>query len=404
MTAPFIQLRLRAETHDRLRAEQSDLVVIGGGVMGLFTAYHAAARSANVVVLERGRIGDPMTASYGRTRSFRSDYLDATYARLAHEAFHLWGDFERETGTDVLVRCGCLNIGKRAVTPDLDRTYAQLSFETLKDLGLSTESFDAEALRKRFAYLDADLAHLDVDAGVVDVPAVNEALTKALEARGVQTLEGVQTTQVEADGDAFRVTTDAGEFVSPALVVTAGHGTNEVLQTVAGCTLQVPITKDRPTEAKYFFPNGNRAQFTADAMPVIAYLDAGIYCHPIVDGLVDAVKIGYYHPPDLPGDRAPLDGIAEFVAQCMPGLSTATVRDVEDVDQCDYDLVADDEFVLGAIPGFENAYVGVGWRGTGYKFAPWVGRVLAASALQGGTVYDIDRFDPARFVRQEAIA
>ena len=81
----------------------------------------------------------------------------------------------------------------------------------------------------------------------------------------------------------------------------------------------------------------------------------------------------------------------------MPGLRDATVRDVEDVDQCDYDLVADDDFVLGAIPGFANAFVGVGWRGTGYKFAPWVGRVLAESAVQGGTVYDIARFDPARF-------
>ena len=30
--------------------------------MGRFTAYHAAERSASVVVLERGRIGDPMTA------------------------------------------------------------------------------------------------------------------------------------------------------------------------------------------------------------------------------------------------------------------------------------------------------------------------------------------------------
>ena len=81
----------------------------------------------------------------------------------------------------------------------------------------------------------------------------------------------------------------------------------------------------------------------------------------------------------------------------MPGLPTRTVRDVEDVDQCDYDLVADDDFVLGAIPGVANAFVGVGWRGTGYKFAPWVGRVLADLALQDGTVYDIDRFDPARF-------
>jgi len=379
-------------------APVSDLLIIGGGVMGRFTAYHAAERSASVVVLERGRIGDPMTASYSRTRSFRNDYLDATYARLAHEAFDLWRDFERRTDTKVLVRCGCLNIAKRSVTPDLASTYAELSLETLADLRLETESFDADALRRRFSYLDADVAHLDVDAGVVDVPAVNDALTRALEERGVRTLEGVETSAIVPDGDAFRVITDGGEFLTRSLVVAAGHGTNDVLAKLSGCALRAPITKDRPSEAKYFFPSADtRHRFTADVMPVIAYLDAGIYCHPIVEGLVDAVKIGYYHPPDLPGERAPISGIAEFVEQCMPGLRTATVRDVEDVDQCDYDLVADDDFVLGAIPGFANAYVGVGWRGTGYKFAPWIGRVLGACALQGGTVYDIDRFDPARF-------
>jgi glycine/D-amino acid oxidase-like deaminating enzyme len=182
-------------------------------------------------------------------------------------------------------------------------------------------------------------------------------------------------------------------------VVTAGHGTNDVLGMLPGCRLRVPITRDRPSEAKYFSPAAEtRHQFTAGAMPTIAYLDAGIYCHPIVDGLVDELKIGYYDPPDLPRtDGTGIDSIARFVEQCMPGLRTATVRDVEDVDQCDYDLVADDEFILGAIPGVANAFVGVGWRGTGYKFAPWVGRVLAECALQGGTVYDIGRFDPARF-------
>src|SRR3954466_13471407 len=118
----------------------NNLVIVGGGVMGRFAAYHAAERSARVVALERGRIGDPLTASYSRTRSFRNDYLDAGYARLAHEAFDLWGDFERDTGSKVLVRCGCLNIGKRSVTPDLERTYAQLSFDTLTRLRLKTES------------------------------------------------------------------------------------------------------------------------------------------------------------------------------------------------------------------------------------------------------------------------
>jgi glycine/D-amino acid oxidase-like deaminating enzyme len=383
----------------------SDVLVIGGGVMGLFTAYHASERSGRVGVLERGRIGDPMTASYGRTRSFRNDYLDATYARFAHEALRLWGDFEARTGTEVLVRCGCMNIAKRSVTPDLAGTYAEMSHETLKRLGMRTESFGAGALRRRFAYLDADLGHLDVDAGVVDLPAVTRALTQALGERGVQTLEGVETTSIVPDGASIRVITDAGEFATRSLVVAAGHGTNDVLARLPDCTLRVPITKDRPSDAKYLTPPAEaRHRFTADVMPVIAYLDTGIYCHPIVDGLIDAVKIGYYNPPDMPRGSTSVDSIASFIEQCMPGLSEATARDVDDVDQCDYDLVADDDFVLGAIPGFGNAFVGVGWRGTGYKFAPWVGRVLAELALQDGTVYDVRRFDPARFDERSTTA
>jgi glycine/D-amino acid oxidase-like deaminating enzyme len=371
----------------------TDLVVIGGGVMGLFTAYHASERGAEVVVLEQGRIGDPMTASYGRTRSFRSDYLDPHYARLAHEAFRLWEDFERRTGTEALVRCGCMNIAKRSVTPDLDGTYAQQSADVLARTGMAPEAFDGQALRHRFPYLDADIGRLEEDAGVVDVAAATRAL-----AGRVRTIEGVDTHEISRAGQLFRVITDAGEFVTRSLVVTAGHGTNGVLSLLPGCDLQIPITRDRPREAKYLVPPAHeRDRFTSTAMPVIAYLDTGIYCHPIVDGLVEAVKIGYYNPPDVPRDRTSIDSVASFVEQCMPGLRDATVSDVQDVDGCDYDLVADDDFVLGPIPGQQNAYVGVGWRGTGYKFAPWVGRVLAESAVQGGTVYDIARFDPARF-------
>jgi glycine/D-amino acid oxidase-like deaminating enzyme len=59
--------------------------------------------------------------------------------------------------------------------------------------------------------------------------------------------------------------------------------------------------------------------------------------------------------------------------------------------------LADDEFTPGAVPGAPDVYTGVGWRGTRYKFAPWVGKVLAQLAVQRGTVYDIGRFTPARF-------
>jgi glycine/D-amino acid oxidase-like deaminating enzyme len=113
----------------------------------------------------------------------------------------------------------------------------------------------------------------------------------------VRTLEGVETKAIERDGASLRAFTDAAEFVTRALVVAAGHGTNDVLALLPGCRLRVSITKDRPTEAKYFVPpDDTRHQFTPDAMPVIAYLDAGIYCHPIVDGCRGIARCGRRGP------------------------------------------------------------------------------------------------------------
>jgi sarcosine oxidase/L-pipecolate oxidase len=378
-----------------------DLLVIGGGVMGLFTAYHASQSQARVAVLERGRVGDPATASYGRTRSYRRDYLEAIYARLADEAIGLWTQFEAQTGVDVLVRCGCMNIAKSSVTPDLGATYAQLTTDLMRRLGMPVHSYDGAGIEENFPYLRADVADLDPVGGLVNLPAATSALLAALADTKTSVHEQVTITGLSTVGDVVRVTTDLGEFITRSLVITAGHGTNDVLSLLPDCTLQVPITKDRPSDAKYFVPPAEvRHQFTSEVMPVIAYLDTGIYLHPIVEGLIDAVKIGYYNPPDMPITEAgptSITSIADFIEQCLPGLAGSQISDVTDVDQCDYDLVDDDDFVLGAVPGFSNIFVGVGWRGTGYKFSPWVGRVLSELATRDGTVYDISRFDPARF-------
>jgi glycine/D-amino acid oxidase-like deaminating enzyme len=381
--------------------EGFDLVVIGGGVMGMFTAWTAAQHGSRVAVLERGRLGDPATASYGRTRSYRRDYLDACYVRLADEAIRLWAEFEAATGADVLVRCGCLNIAKSAVTPDLDSTYATLSTDVMTRLGMPVERATADDVTAKYPFLLADLADLDPLGGLVNLPAVTGALRAGLAETGTPVYQDTTVTAIERDGERLEISSSAGVFRAASVVVTAGHGTNDVLALLPGNTLRVPITKDRPSDAKYFRPPADRRHlFTSDVLPVIAYLDTGIYLHPIVDGLIDAVKIGYYNPPDMPAGASgttSIGSISDFVEQCLPGIAGSEVTQVTDVDQCDYDLVSDDNFVLGAVPGFDNVFVGVGWRGTGYKFAPWVGRVLFELALREGTVYDIDRFSPSRF-------
>jgi len=376
------------------------LTIIGGGVMGLMTAYYAAPLAEAVTVLEKTRVGDPATASFSLTRSARNDYLDPEYARLAYEARQLWLDLQAGSPEPLLVDCGCLNIAKRSVTPDLASSYALRSYAVLEQLQLRREAFSAAALRRRFPQFAADAGRLDVEAGLVDVPAATRFLQEALRARGVRVAEGTAPRGIARAGGAWNVTTDAGDVASDVLVITAGLGTNDVLGLLPGCPVRFPLRPDRPAQSKYFIPpTSERGRFTEKVLPVFAYLDVGIYGHPLYEGKTPGVKIGFYHPSGVARAPSRIASVEDFVAECMPALRGAEAVDVAEAgaDACFYDLVEDDDFILGPVPGVAGVFTGVGWHGTGYKFAPWAGRVLAQLALQQGTVYDIRRFTPARF-------
>ena len=191
--------------------------------------------------------------------------------------------------------------------------------------------------------------------------------------------EEVEVIAIEQQHDKIIVHTGAGQITTRKLVITAGHGTNEVLARIEDCAVRFPISPDRPSQCKYFLPPvEQQEQFTAGALPVFAYLESGIYGHPLYPGKTPGVKMGYYNPPDVQVVNTRIHDLASFVETCMPSLRDVPSIDVTDVDQCFYDLVADDNFILGPLPGMPAIAVGVGWRGTGYKFAPWVGRSDAA--------------------------
>jgi glycine/D-amino acid oxidase-like deaminating enzyme len=298
------------------------LTIIGGGVMGLMTAYHAAPLAESVTVLDRSRVGDPATASFGLTRSARNDYRDPEYARLAFEARRLWREFERDCGRRLLVDCGCLNLVKGTVTPDLASSYAVESYAVLEQMQLLREAFSGAQLRERFPQFDADGGSLDVDAGFADLAAVTQALREGLRARGVRVAENTEPRAITRSGGSWTVATDSGPVESDVLVVTAGLGTNDVLGLVPGRPVRFPLRPDRPVQSKYFIPPaGSRAMFTETAMPVFAYLDIGIYGHPVYEGKTPGVKIGFYNPPDVA--RAPSIGRftpARFAAEEVASL------------------------------------------------------------------------------------
>jgi len=378
-----------------------NLTIIGGGIMGLCTAYYASEFVQHITILEKATIGaeNKAAASFSYTRSIRNDYLDPFYARLAYEARNLWLELQTRATEPFIIDCGCLNIAKESITPELSETYAAQSHNTLKSLHLKTEAYSRETLEQRFPQFDADMGRLDVEAGLLYVPVITQTLLALLTARNVHIVEGVDVTGIEQGEKDLHISTNVGEVVTEKLVVTAGLGTNDVLQRIVDCTIRFPLIPDRPSQCKYFIPpTEKRAMFTTDALPVFAYLDVGIYGHPIYGGKTPGVKIGFYNPPDIKRLKTHIHDVHSFVEECMPSLRDARAVDVNDVDQCFYDLVEDDNFIRGNVPSFSNIYVGVGWRGTGYKYAPWVGRTLMQLALEGGTVYEISRFSPQRFV------
>src|SRR5438270_158331 len=213
-----------------MKEDRQELVIIGGGIMGLMTAYAAVPFTNKITILERSRIGDKKTASFGYTRSIRNDYLDPLYAKLAYEARRLWLELERRAAEPFIVNCGCLNIAKESVTPQLAETYAEQSYRVLTQLHLRTEAFTRETLQQRFPQFDADLGRLDVEAGLLYVPTITRTLLDMLQAQQVNIVEECEVMAIEQHADGIVVRTNAGQVVTSKLVVTAGLGTNDVLK------------------------------------------------------------------------------------------------------------------------------------------------------------------------------
>lgn len=102
MPAPLLQI----ETSPVL-PESADVVVIGGGIVGVCTAYYLAQRGVKVALVEKGRIGaEQSSRNWGWCRQ---QNRDARELPMATESLTLWDRFAAEIGEDVgFRRCGLL--------------------------------------------------------------------------------------------------------------------------------------------------------------------------------------------------------------------------------------------------------------------------------------------------------
>jgi glycine/D-amino acid oxidase-like deaminating enzyme len=85
----------------------ADVVVIGGGIVGVFSAYYLARRGLSVALVEKGRIGaEQSSRNWGWCRQ---QNRDARELPMATRSLELWEQFAAETGEDTgFRRCGLL--------------------------------------------------------------------------------------------------------------------------------------------------------------------------------------------------------------------------------------------------------------------------------------------------------
>ena len=201
--------------------QQNDLIIIGGGIVGLATAYRFLERypGKRVVVLEKeaqiarhqtGRNSGVLhTGIYYRPGSLKA--LNCRAGKLAMEEF-----CQREQIPFVM--CGKII----TAVDEIELPRMEMLLERGKANGVVCERIGPERIRE----LEPEavgLAAIHVpEAGVVDYAQVARKLAELIQAQGSSIVTSARATGIRRDTNCAIVETTAGEFAGEQIVNCAG--------------------------------------------------------------------------------------------------------------------------------------------------------------------------------------
>ncbi|MBI6576219.1 FAD-binding oxidoreductase [Pseudomonas viridiflava] len=199
---------------------QADVVVIGGGIIGAFTAYYLARRGMKVALIEKGRIGaEQSSRNWGWCRQ---QNRDARELPMATKALELWEQFGAETGEQTgFSRCGLLYLSNNEQEIAGWARWGEFARTVNVDTRMLTSQQAAEhgkATGKQWkggVFAPSD--------GTADPSRAAPAVARAIMALGSTVHQGCAVRGIETEaGRLSAVVTEKGVIRTPIAVLAAG--------------------------------------------------------------------------------------------------------------------------------------------------------------------------------------
>jgi sarcosine oxidase len=362
-----------------------DVVVVGAGVFGAWTAFHLARRGQRVLLIDAYGPGNSRASSGGESRIIRMGYgADELYTRWAIRSLMQWKELFAETmGLPVLFHeTGVLWLGSKE--------YARLNEMTavLRRCKVPFESLSGSAIAQRypqFSSHDLDYGILETESGVLMgrravATVVQRAVSLGMEYR--QTL----VTPPNADTRSPRldaISTSDGQRISAGQFVFAcGAWLGKIFPEILGLRIF-------PSRQEVFFfglPPGDR-QFSAGSLPTWLIQADEVYGMPSLEWR--GFKIAF----DSHGQRVDpdtqtrvvsaesIERVRAYVAKRFPALANAPIVETR---VCQYENTSNGDFLIDRHPEINNVWFAGGGSGHGFKHGPAFGEYVARQILDGG--------------------
>jgi D-amino-acid dehydrogenase len=380
-----------------------DAIVVGGGVVGMSTAYHLRRGGARTLLVDRGDPGRATDAGAGilspETNSRDPDaWFDFAVEAVAYYPTLLQALQADDGGDTGYAQCGQMIV---AVSEDEQEAFERakrLIFARQRARGipsatdlLEVSASEAHTLFPELAPVYGAIYHRC--AARVDGRLLNQALRRAAVGRGLVTRQaGVERLIIQ--NHAVTGVIVAGETLSAGTVVIAGGAWSHAFGVQLG--VEIPVAPQRGQIIHLSLSHADTA-----AWPMISAFH-GHYMVPwpdqrVVVGATRETGSGF-HP------YATAAGVREVLTEALrviPGLAAAEIRDIR-VGLRPYS--ADTMPVLGPVPGVRGVSLATGHGPTGLTLGPYSGKVVADLILGTQPTVDISAFYVTRFAADATTA